>query len=152
MNSLELKVPPPLVALLTGFLMWLASRLVPPFELPFVLRVALVVVFACTGAAFGTAAMVSFRRAKTTMNPIKPGASTLVTHGVFRFSRNPMYLSLTLYLLAWALYLSNWIALLFLPLFVLYLTRFQITPEERTLWSLFGAEYDAYKERVRRWL
>lgn len=63
-----------------------------------------------------------------------------------------MYLSLLLYLFAWAVYLSNWLALLFLPLFVLYINRFQITPEERTPSSLFGPQYVAYKGSVRRWL
>jgi len=153
MGSLELKVPPPFLALLFGFLMWLASRLVAPVEIPFGIRVGIAVAVACTGAVFGISAMVWFRRAKTTMSPIKPGAaSVLVTGGVFRFTRNPMYLSLLLYLLAWALYLSNWLALLFLPLFVLYINRFQIAPEERTLSSLFGPEYAAYTGRVRRWL
>ena len=153
MGSLELKVPPPLVALLVGFLMWLASSLIVPVEVPFGLRVGVAVAVACTGAVFGISAMVSFWRAKTTMSPIKPGAaSVLVTGGAFRFTRNPMYLSLLLYLLAWALYLSNWLALPFLPLFVLYINRFQIAPEERTLSSLFGPEYAAYKGRVRRWL
>ena len=63
-----------------------------------------------------------------------------------------MYLSLLLYLLAWGVYLSNVLALLFLPVFVLYITQFQIRPEERALSSLFGQEYAAYRERVRRWL
>jgi protein-S-isoprenylcysteine O-methyltransferase Ste14 len=153
MGWLELKVPPPLVALLVGILMWLASSLIVPVEVPFGLRVGIAVAVASTGAVFGISAMVSFWRSKTTMNPIKPStASVLVTSGVFRFTRNPMYLSLLLYLLAWALYLSNWLALLFLPLFVLYIHRFQIVPEERTLSSLFGPKYAAYKGRVRRWL
>src|SRR5262245_7917158 len=153
MDSLELKVPPPLLALLVGVLMWLASPLTATVEVPFGLRVGGAVTFACTGAVIGIAAMVWFRRAKTTMSPIKPGAaSVLVTGGVFRFTRNPMYLSLLLYLLAWGLYLSNWLALLFLPPFVLYINRFQIAPEERTLSSLFGPEYAAYAGRVRRWL
>jgi protein-S-isoprenylcysteine O-methyltransferase Ste14 len=153
MDALELKLPPPRVALLAGFLMWLASPLIATVEVPFGARVGVALAVACTGAVFGVAAMVSFWRAKTTMNPVKPGAaSLLVTHGVFRFTRNPMYLSLLLYLLAWAVYLSSWAALPFLPLFVLYMNRFQIAPEERALSSLFGPEYAAYKARVRRWL
>ncbi|WP_274520233.1 methyltransferase family protein [Cupriavidus sp. IDO] len=133
--------------------MWLASALIAPIEVPVGPRVGVAVALACTGAAIGGAAMVSFWQAKTTMNPVKPGAaSLLVTGGVFRFTRNPMYLSLLLYLFAWAVYLSNWLALLFLPLFVLYINRFQITPEERALSSLFGPQYVAYKGSVRRWL
>jgi protein-S-isoprenylcysteine O-methyltransferase Ste14 len=87
------------------------------------------------------------------MNPTKPSAtSSLVTNGVFRFTRNPMYLSLLLYLVAWAVYLANWLALLLVPVFMLYITRFQIKPEERALSAQFGPEYASYKARVRRWL
>src|SRR5262245_56255113 len=153
MDSLELKIPPPLVALLWGLLMWLASRLVAPVDVSSGGGASLAIGIACIGFAIGLAAMVSFRRAKTTMNPTKPAAtSSLVTSGVFRYTRNPMYLSLLLYLLAWAVYLSNWLALLLVPAFVLYINRFQIMPEERTLSTLFEPEYAAYKSRVRRWL
>jgi len=153
MSSLELKVPPPAVALLLGVLMWLSSSPLSPVEVPFGPRVAGALVLASLGLVVGVSGMVSFWRAKTTMNPTKPAAtSSLVMTGPFRFTRNPMYLSLFLYLLAWAVYLSNWLALLFLPVFVLYINQFQIKPEERALSSLFGPEYAAYKGRVRRWL
>ena len=151
MGSLEVKVPPPAVALLFGLLMWLTSSVVAPVEFPFGARVGVTVVLASVGLTFGVAGMISFRRARTTMNPTKPSAaSSLVTGGVFRFTRNPMYLSLLLYLLAWAAYLSNWLALLFVPVFVLYINELQIKPEERALSALFGAEYASYKARVRR--
>ena len=153
MSSLELKVPPPAAALLLGLLMWLASSLVAPVEVPFGPRVGIALVIASVGLVVGVASIVSFRRAKTTINPTKPTAtSSLVTNGTFRFTRNPMYLSLLLYLVAWAVYLSNWLALLFVPVFVLYMNEFQIKPEEQALSSLFDREYAAYKGRVRRWL
>jgi len=153
LNSLELKIPPPAVALLFGVLMWLASSLTASIEVPSGPRVSLALVLASVGVVVGVSGMVSFWRARTTMNPIKPMAtSSLVTSGVFRLTRNPMYLSLLLYLLAWAAYLSNVLALLFAPVFMLYINEFQIKPEERALSSLFGPEYAAYKERVRRWL
>jgi protein-S-isoprenylcysteine O-methyltransferase Ste14 len=152
-GSLEVKVPPPAVAVLFGLLMWLASSVVAPIEVLFGARVGVAVVLAFVGLTFGVAGMISFLRARTTMNPTKPsGASSLVTGGVFRFTRNPMYLSLLLYLLAWAAYLSNWLAVLFVPVFVLYINELQIKPEERTLSALFGAEYASYMARVRRWL
>jgi protein-S-isoprenylcysteine O-methyltransferase Ste14 len=153
MTTLEVKVPPPVVALLFGVLMWLASSAVAPFDVPFGIRVGLAVVLACIGATFGIAGMISFVRARTTMNPTRPAAaSSLVSGGVFRVTRNPMYLSLLLYLLAWAAYLSNWLALLFVPVFVLYINELQIKPEERALSARFGAEYTSYQARVRRWL
>lgn len=153
MSWLELKVPPPVLALLLGLLMWLASSLVAPVEVPFGPRVGVALVLASVGLVFGLTGMVSFWRAKTTINPTRPTAtSSLVTSGAFRFTRNPMYLSLLLYLFAWAAYLSNLLALLFVPVYVLYINEFQIKPEERVLSSLFGPEYAAYKGRVRRWL
>jgi protein-S-isoprenylcysteine O-methyltransferase Ste14 len=153
MRWLELKVPPPVVVLVAAVLMWLASSLVSPLPVPFGVRAAIAVVLVCAGAAIDVVAIATFRRSRTTVNPLKPRtASILVTHGVFRFSRNPMYLGLVLDLVAWAVYLSNWLAVLVVPLFVLYLNRFQIAPEERVLESMFGERYATYKERVGRWL
>lgn len=153
MNTLELKIPPPVVALLFALLMWLVSSLGGASGIPFGYRLGVAIVVASLGVVIGFSAMAAFVRNKTTMNPTRPGAtSALVTNGVFRWTRNPMYLSLVLYLLAWAVYLSNWLALLLLPLFVLYMDRFQIKPEERALSVLFGPEYASYQSRVRRWL
>lgn len=153
MNTLELKIPPPVVAILFALLMWLVSSLGGASGIPFGYRLGIAIVVASLGVVIGFSAMAAFVRNKTTMNPTRPGAtSALVTNGVFRWTRNPMYLSLVLYLLAWAVYLSNWLALLLLPLFVLYMDRFQIKPEERALSVLFGPEYASYQSRVRRWL
>ena len=153
MGSLELKLPPPVVALLFGLVMWLVSSLGGAANVSFRYRLGAAVAFASIGVVFGFAGMASFVRAKTTMNPTKPRAtSSLVTIGVFRFTRNPMYLSLVLYLVAWAVYLSNWLALLLVPAFALYINHFQIKPEERALSELYGQEYAAYKAKVRRWL
>ena len=116
MGWLELKVPPPVVALILGLLMWLASPLVAPVEIPSGFRSGVAGVLATAGAVVDLVALITFLRARTTINPIRPGAtSALVTGGVFRFSRNPMYLGLLLFLLAWAVYLSSWLALLFVP-------------------------------------
>jgi protein-S-isoprenylcysteine O-methyltransferase Ste14 len=153
MSALELKVPPPVLALCLALLMWLASSLVSPVAVPFGVRVGVALVLLVIGQSISISGMVSFRRAKTTMNPIKPSAvSSLVTGGVYRFTRNPMYLGLSITLMGWAVFLSNPLAFLAVPLFVLYVERFQINPEERVLSSLFGADYATYKEKVRRWL
>ena len=153
MNSLELKIPPPFVALALALLMWVASSAAEPIDVPFALRLGIALVLVVVGQSISISGMVAFRHAKTTMNPIKASAaSSLVSSGVYRFTRNPMYLGLLLTLLAWTVFLSNPVALLFVPLFVLYMNRYQIGPEERVLSSLFGAEYADYKKRVRRWL
>ena len=157
MNALELKVPPPVVALCLAILMWLvaspALQFAPPFDLPFSPRAGLAVALAAIGQSISIAGMVSFRRARTTINPLKPtAASALVRSGVFRFTRNPMYLGLLLTLVGWATWLWNPAALLFLPVFVVYIDRFQIGPEERALSTLFGAEFTAYRTSVRKWI
>ena len=133
--------------------MWLGSSLVTRLELPFVLRVGAALTLVAVGFVVSTAGVVSFRRARTTINPTKPmTTSALVSGGIYGITRNPMYLGLLLALLGWAAFLANPLALLLVPAFMLYINRFQIKPEERTLLALFGGEYGAYQERVRRWL
>jgi protein-S-isoprenylcysteine O-methyltransferase Ste14 len=133
--------------------MWFTPALVRPVVVPFGVRVGVAVALVAIGQSISISGMVSFRRAKTTVNPMKPSAaSSLVTNGVYGFTRNPMYLGLSITLMGWAVFLSNPLALLAVPLFVLYINRFQINPEERVLSALFGAEYAAYKEKVGRWL
>ena len=153
MNSLELKIPPPFVGIGVALLMWLSSRVVGPFDVPHALRVSAALAFLVIGLCFDLAGLVSFVRAKTTINPIKPAStSSLVIAGVYRVTRNPMYLGLLLVLLGWATFLANGVAYLLAPLFVLYINRFQIDPEERVLSAKFGAKFSAYQASVRRWL
>jgi len=137
----------------TAILMWLASRGSP--TLAFVLPTGnlLAVGLAVIGLIVAISGVVTFRRARTTLNPTKPeDSSSLVSWGIYKITRNPMYLGLLLQLTAWAIFLSNWIAVLFLPVFVVYINRFQIVPEEQALTSLFAREFVAYQSRVRRWL
>lgn len=153
MRVLELKIPPPVVALLVGVAMWFAAGESASLELPFRVRLVAFVVIALAGGAVALAGDLAFRRARTTINPFKPENSTaLVTSGVYRFTRNPMYVGLTLVLLGWVVFLCSAWALPGPVVFVLYITRFQIMPEERVLSAKFGEAYAAYTARVRRWL
>ncbi len=153
MNFLELKIPPPIVALSLGVLMWLTPPLAGTVDIPLGLRVAVALAFLVIGQGIAISGMVEFRRAKTTINPVKASsASSLVTSGIYRYTRNPMYVGMLLTILGWAAYLASPLTLLFGPLFVLYMNRFQIGPEERVLTVLFGAPYAAYTGRVRRWI
>lgn len=153
MPSLELKIPPPVVAFIVAVAMWGASLGGAAWPVPDIVRLALALALVAVGVAFSAAGIVEFRRARTTLNPRKPeAASSLVSLGVFKITRNPMYVGLFLVLVGWAVVLSSLWALLGPLAFALYIHRFQITPEERVLSSMFGAEYLAYKERVRRWL
>ncbi|SDS53768.1 Protein-S-isoprenylcysteine O-methyltransferase Ste14 [Halopseudomonas xinjiangensis] len=153
MHVLENRLPPPLVAALFGLLMWLVSRYVPGPDMAHSVRLALVLVVLAVGVGFSLAGVVSFRQARTTVNPLKPEtASALVRTGVYRYSRNPMYVGFAMALLAWALYLFSPVSLLGVLGFVLYMNRFQIRPEERALGNVFGGEFETYKAQVRRWL
>lgn len=153
MQTLELKIPPPVVAALAAVAMWDIEVLAPLVDAPAAIRVPLAIVLALTGAAFDLSGLIAFRRSKTTANPMKPDkAAALVCSGVYRLTRNPMYVGLAFVLVAWAVYLSCAWALLGPVAFVLYMNRFQIQPEERALATLFGSRYTAYKSGVRRWL
>lgn len=153
MNALELKVPPPVVALILALAMWAVSRLTPTFEVDAPLRIAAAVSIALIGGAFSAAGITAFRGARTTLNPMKPEtASSLVTTGIYRLTRNPMYVGLLFVLAGWAAFLCAPWTLAGPVVFVAYMTRFQIAPEERALMSAFGEEYGSYRARVRRWL
>jgi protein-S-isoprenylcysteine O-methyltransferase Ste14 len=153
MKALELKVPPVAVVLCIGGLMWLASWALPTFGFPIPARHVISLSVALAGLVMGGSGVFSFTRAKTTVNPLKPeAASSLVQSGIYRATRNPMYLGLLLILLGWAIFLANVLAFLLLPAFILYMNHFQIKPEERALASLFGQEFTAYTSSVRRWL
>jgi protein-S-isoprenylcysteine O-methyltransferase Ste14 len=153
MRALELKVPPPLVALVIAAAMWGISLATPSVDVSARIRLGAAIAIALAGAAVAIAGVAAFRRAKTTVNPLNPEtSSSLVTSGVYRLTRNPMYVGIALALVAWAVFLSSGWALLGPLIFVLYMTRFQIVPEERVLSSMFGEAYAAYRARVRRWL
>ena len=153
MHVLELKVPPPAVAIVLAALMWICAWATPAIGFLFPARNLCVIGLAVAGLAIDIVAIVSFVRAGTTVNPMKPeSSSSLVVSGIYKLTRNPMYLGSLLFLAAWAIYLSNVPAFLLLPAFILYINRFQIAPEERALTARFGQEFDAYKASTRRWL
>ena len=120
---------------------------------PTPLRMMIGVGLSQISAVLALAVVFHFWRARTTINPLSPDkASHLVTHGVFRFSRNPIYLSLLLLLVAYAIRLDAWEVWIAPVAFVAYVTRFQIVPEERVLAMKFGEAYLSYKHRTRRWI
>jgi protein-S-isoprenylcysteine O-methyltransferase Ste14 len=135
-----------------AFLMWASGKALPALDFRMPHWLSIVVAFAAA-LAIGIGAFLQFRQAKTTINPMKPHeTSALVTDGFFAWSRNPIYVADTLVLLAIALLVANALACLFVPLFVAYMDRFQIRPEERALRARFGDEYERYRAKVRRWL
>jgi protein-S-isoprenylcysteine O-methyltransferase Ste14 len=152
-NILKLKLPPPVVALTAAALMWLLARAVPGMNFAIPARRLLAACIAVAGVLTAIAGIAQFRRAQTTVNPLRPEtASTLVVSGIYTRTRNPMYLGLLMLLISWALVLCNALSILVLPAFVLFMNRFQIKPEEGALAALFGDDFSRYKSRVRRWL
>ncbi len=152
-SVLDKKLPAPLVGALAAMAMKLhgvASQIdIDDSRLRMVLGVAL----ADASAVVAVAAFTAFWRARTTINPLQPQrASQLVTHGIYRLSRNPMYLSLLLLLVAYAVRLGDALSFAGPALYAVCVTRFQILPEERALAARFGPAYDAYRRRTRRWL
>ncbi len=153
MHSLELKIPPPIVMLLCGSGMWVVSIFASAIELDIFIRNAIVIFSLVLGACLGFSGVWEFRKASTTINPHSPqSSSSLVISGIYQTTRNPMYLGLFFFLLAWGMYLLSLWSFCFLPIFILYITRFQIKPEEKILRQVFGAEFDQYAANVRRWL
>jgi protein-S-isoprenylcysteine O-methyltransferase Ste14 len=153
LSALELKVPPVALTLLFAALMWLLAAATPGFPVALPWRLAGSAALAVIGGAIGLAGVWSFRRARTTVSPLNPERSTsLVVGGVYRWSRNPMYLGLLLALIGWGLFLANALSLLAALAFVPYMNRFQIGPEERALQQAYGAAFTAYCRQARRWL
>lgn len=151
MHRLDLKVPPAVVGAVTAAGMWFLAHALPAFAYA-PLRVA-TVGLGLIGIVIIGWAMLSFLEANTTVNPMKPSsASSLVTSGIYRHTRNPMYLGMLFILIGWALYLANILTFLVLPAFILYMNQFQIKPEERALTARFGREYLEYMAQVHRWI
>jgi len=152
-SALDNRVPPPVIAVATGAVMAGAAWLLSPSDVPSWLRYGATGVLLLLSALFGAPAFAVFARAGTTINPVRiEDASALVTGGIYRVTRNPMYVGLTGLLLALVTGLARpW---LFVgPLFfIVFITRFQIIPEERAMQAKFGEAYTAYCHRVRRWL
>jgi protein-S-isoprenylcysteine O-methyltransferase Ste14 len=151
--ALELKIPPVLLTIIFAALMWLPAGQASGISIPFSIRLAVLLLCLAATILIGAAAVMSFRKAQTTVNPLTPeNCSALVDSGIFIITRNPMYLALLLALIGWGIFLGTIYSLVLVAGYVVYINRFQIQPEERALETAFGNEYLDYKQRVRRWL
>lgn len=147
------KIPPPIIGLCSAACMWLLSTYAPIHHIEIPLNHILAATLAVMGLTIDLAALWSFKKAKTTVNPINPEkTSKVVTTGIYRYTRNPMYLGMLLLLFAFAIYLNTASPWLIPVLFVWVITVSQIKREEQTLEKLFGQDYVMYKQAVRRWL
>lgn len=153
MKKLENKIPPPVLVLVLAAAMWGTATFQTPIQIEPAWRIGLLLALNVTALVFGVGGIMAFRRAKTTINPVQiDQASRVVSGGIYRVTRNPMYIGLTALLTTWAVFLALPLALLGPVLFVLFTARFQILPEERVMSAKFGKEYDEYRKRVPRWL
>lgn len=153
MDKMELKIPPVVLWLLAGFLMWLSAKALPQFSFGWPHQREIAFGLVSAGVLIALLGVISFRRARTTVDPRYPAnVSALVTSGIYRVTRNPMYLGMLVTLAGWACWLGQFLSFVFLPLFIVLLNRLQIIPEERALAQIFGPGFAAYRTRVRRWI
>lgn len=109
------------------------------------------IVLIAIAVALSVSAFIQFRRKHTAVMPYKP-TTAIIESGPFRFTRNPLYLSLAIGYVGVAILMNSTWPLLLLPLVLLVVHRGVILREERYLEQKFGDEYNAYKVRVRRWI
>ena len=151
-------LPPPVITGFSALMMWLSTAGLADTWLArspwhFLSLDWLAIAVGVIGILLMLLSAQTMRRARTTLLPFAPERATaLVTQGLFRYSRNPIYVGDALLLLAWGLRLGTVINLLWLALFVLYMSKVQIAAEERALQKKFGTAYQQYYQRVRRWL
>ena len=148
---LNTKIPPPVVTILFAIMIFYFSDNFAYVDLPFKIYISLFFISLGFIVTFSSAR--NFKKKDTTVNPMKPNeTSKLVTDGFFKITRNPMYLGMLLFLLGLSIYNGLIVGLIFLPLFVGYITYFQIIPEESAMLELFGEEFKVYMKKVRRWI
>ena len=153
MSFLENKIPPPVVLIVCLVLMWLISRETTSLVIDSEIKLLASSFMFFLGVSIAVAGIVSFRKAKTTVNPLKPEEAThLVVAGIFKYTRNPMYLGMLCVAIGMVFKLANLWAVVMVLAFYFYMNRFQITPEERAMQKLFGDQFASYTKRVRRWL
>ena len=149
--SIKTKIPPPIVALAFGFLIAYTKDEFPRIHIGMekILGSAVII----SGIIVLASAVVLFKKNKTTVTPLNPSKSTkLVTGGIYKYSRNPMYLGLSFLLSGLSILVNPIGGFIFIPLFIIYLNFFQIIPEENAMTDLFEKEFLEYKKSVRRWI
>jgi protein-S-isoprenylcysteine O-methyltransferase Ste14 len=150
---MELKVIPVVQVIIAVLLMIVFSKLWPELILNWPAHKQIAILLFSLAIVVGISAIIRFKRHKTTVNPTKPEASTsVVSSGVYSLSRNPMYLAMLISLISLGYYLQQITALPIILIFIAYMTRFQIIPEEKMLTKIFSQQYLDYQKKVRRWL
>ena len=148
---METKIPPPIVTLVFGLSIYFSRGIFQAVEIKYSFYIGILLLI--LGLAVLIFAVRLFRKDKTTVNPLSPEQATkLVTDGIFKYSRNPMYLGMALILSSIAVFFNLIGGIILVALFCFYITKFQIIPEERAMSNLFSQDFDKYKEATRRWI
>lgn len=146
-------IPPPVYMFLAIIGMHYGAQFLPFLSFQFAEQFILSYALALFGIFILALTVLRYFRRRTTIQPNKlDQMSTLVTDGVNRYSRNPMYLAMLLLILSAGLYWGTFLVLIAAPAFVLVINKMQIEPEEEALEAIFGRDYLDYKQRVRRWM
>lgn len=145
------KIPPPIITLICGLGIYFSRPLFPKYS--YISIDIIAALFLLLGITTLITAVLSFKRQSTTVNPLQPEkASSLVVSGIFKYSRNPMYLGMLLILISMTIKFNFIDGILIIFVFVAFITKFQIIPEEIVLEKLFGEEFIRYKKKTRRWI
>ena len=148
---METKIPPPIVTLIFGLAIYLSRTIFPEIEIQYSSFFGMVLLL--LGFLILISAVKLFRNDKTTVNPLSPEQATkLVTNGIFKLSRNPMYLGMAVILASVAMFFNIIGGIIFMALFCLYITKFQIIPEEKVMKELFAQDFEQYMQATRRWI
>ena len=150
---MRLKIPPAMQLFISALLMWIISIYAANFRFIFKFNNELALFCLIIGGTIIVFGIAAFRKAETTVTPLHPDkASSLVTMGIYQYIRNPMYFGLLLILFSIGFYLQNLASMFVLPIYVWFISKYQIIPEEEALHKLFGQDYINYQDRVRRWI
>lgn len=148
-------IPPPVVFLICGIVMWAIQKFLPLFDFWLPYNRVLFALLLFIGFCISGSGVSSILKRKTVIHPDIRSLSkvtNLVTTGVYRYTRNPIYLGMSIMLMGWLMFLQNWLSAAGLVIFVLFITRYQIRPEEEALEKIFGEDYLRYKTKTPRWL
>ena len=148
---METKIPPPIVTLIFGLSIYFSRGIFQAVEIEYSFYIGILLLLG--GVMILISAVRSFKKDKTTINPLSPEQATkLVTDGIFKYSRNPMYLGMAFVLSSIAVFFNVLGGIILITLFCLYIKKFQIIPEEKAMRDLFADDFDKYTKATRRWL
>ena len=145
------KIPPPIIALVCA----LGILFSKPFfrEYSNVNNSSISILFFLIGIACFFFAIKLFKKHNTTISPLKPEkATSLIVSGIYMYSRNPMYLGMLFILISTSIRFNIIGGIISISTFIVYITKFQIIPEEEQLKRIFGEKFLNYKKKTRMWL